>query len=153
MHAPPCTHTTPQSEKADNALADELFGGPGVGRSTSPLSVSSVGSKVRPSVHIMSGPPSPPQYIHQADFHIPSITKRQKPAAGASLNLKSSSDFAALAKDLGPKFKKAASSKDVTGFVSELLAKGAKEVLASDDINELVKCTSSRRSLGGRLNG
>lgn len=73
----------------------------------------------------------------------------QKPAAGASLTLKSSADFAALAKDLGPKFKKAASSKDVTGFVSELLAKGAKEAVTSDDINELIKCTFSSGWLVG----
>lgn len=68
-------------------------------------------------------------------------------APGASLNLQSSADFAALAKDLGPKFKKAASSKDVMGFMSDLLAKGAKEPLASDDINELIKCTSVRSSV------
>jgi hypothetical protein len=61
-------------------------------------------------------------------------------AAPASLNLKSSADFAALAKDLGPKFKKAASSKDVAAFVGDLLTKGAKDPLAVEDLNELIKC-------------
>jgi hypothetical protein len=43
-----CLHI--QVEKADHTLADELFGSGGVGRSTSSLSVSSTGSKVRPPI-------------------------------------------------------------------------------------------------------
>lgn len=60
--------------------------------------------------------------------------------SGGSVTLKSSADFAALAMDLGPKFKKAAKSKDVTTFVSDLLSKGAKDPVEVEDLNNLIKC-------------
>lgn len=52
LRGPMTPATREQVEKADNSLADELFGGPGVGRSTSSLSVASASSssKVRGSV-------------------------------------------------------------------------------------------------------
>lgn len=60
-------------------------------------------------------------------------------APSAPTVLKAPGDFTALAKSLGPQFKKAASSKDVTGFVSELLARGGKDPVGVEDLNELIK--------------
>ncbi len=102
-------------ERADQGLADELFGGPGAAtsRPASSLSLSSTGSGLGGS--------------------------KKTGGSSSALSLKSSGDYVSLAKDLGPKFKKTASSKDVATFVSDLLAKGAKDPLAVEDVNELIK--------------
>jgi len=68
-----------------------------------------------------------------------SSSNLQKSSTVSLLNLKAPGDFASLAKDLAPQFKKAASSKDVTSFVSELLARGAKDSVAVEDLNDLIK--------------
>ncbi|TFJ87680.1 hypothetical protein NSK_001030 [Nannochloropsis salina CCMP1776] len=99
-------------EKADYAMADELFGAPGQ-PSSRPLSSLSLSSSTS------------------------SVGAGKAPSAPTVL--KAPGDFTALAKSLGPQFKKAASSKDVTGFVSELLARGGKDPVGVEDLNELIK--------------
>lgn len=64
---------------------------------------------------------------------------------GLSLTFNNAGDFAVVAKDLGQKFKKA-TAKDVSNFFSDLLAKGAKEPLGVDEVNDLIKSKSCLKS-------
>lgn len=108
-------------ERSDHAMADELFGGPGLDGEQQP------GSRPASSLSLSS------------TISSSALGGSKKAGAVSFASLNSPGDFTLLAKDLAPKFKKAASSKDVTSFVSELLARGAKDPVGVEDLNELIK--------------
>lgn len=121
-----------QEEREAQGMAAELFGGAGQAKGEKAATpTAKVALKCRFTAQARSTALIRCWCVEQPP------TPKGSAAGGASAKLESTADFLSLAKDLGGKFKKSKAA-DVATFFTEVFAKGGKDPLGVEELEELI---------------